>query len=62
MTIGDHPNDLDMVQYAGIGVAMGNAVDELKKIADYITSTNNEDGAAKAIEKFVLAENFYNSI
>ena len=60
MTIGDHPNDLDMVQYAGIGVAMGNAVDELKKIADYITSTNNEDGAAKAIEKFILAENFSN--
>ena len=55
MAIGDHPNDLDMVQYAGIGVAMGNAVDELKKIADYITSTNNEDGAAKAIEKFILA-------
>ena len=61
MTIGDHPNDLDMVQYAGIGVAMGNAVDELKKIADYITSTNDEDGAAKAIEKFILAENFSNS-
>ena len=60
MAIGDHPNDLDMVQYAGIGVAMGNAVDELKKIADYITSTNNEDGAAKAIEKFILAENFSN--
>jgi len=56
MAIGDHPNDLDMVQHAGIGVAMGNAVDELKKIADYTTSTNNEDGAAKAIEKFILAE------
>ena len=62
MAIGDHPNDLDMVQYAGIGVAMGNAVDEVKKIADYITSTNNEDGVAKAIEKFILVENFTSSI
>jgi Cof subfamily protein (haloacid dehalogenase superfamily) len=60
MAIGDHPNDLDMVQYAGIGVAMGNAVDEVKNIADYITSTNNEDGVAKAIEKFTLVENLSN--
>ena len=62
MAIGDHPNDLDMVQNAGIGVAMGNAVDEVKNIADYITSTNNEDGVAKAIEKFILVENFTSSI
>ncbi len=54
MAIGDHPNDDDMVRYAGIGVAMGNAVDELKEIADYVTSTNDEDGAAKAIEKFIF--------
>jgi Cof subfamily protein (haloacid dehalogenase superfamily) len=60
MALGDHPNDLDMVQYAGIGVAMGNAVDEIKNIADYITSTNNEDGVAKAIEKFILIENYSN--
>lgn len=58
MAIGDHPNDYDMVQYAGIGVAMGNAVEEVKNIAEYITFTNNEDGVAKAIEKFVLEENF----
>ncbi|NEU32198.1 sugar-phosphatase [bacterium LRH843] len=56
MAIGDHPNDYDMVQYAGIGVAMGNAVEEVKNIADYITYTNNEDGVAKAIELFVLEE------
>lgn len=62
MTIGDHPNDDDMVRYAGIGVAMGNAVDEIKEIADYVTSTNDEDGAAKAIEKFVLAENVSNGL
>ena len=54
MAIGDHPNDLDMVHYAGIGVAMGNAVDEVKNIAEYITSTNNEDGVARAIEKFIF--------
>ena len=54
MALGDHPNDLDMVQYAGVGVAMGNAVDEVKNIAEYITLTNNEDGVAKAIEKFIF--------
>lgn len=54
MAIGDHPNDLDMVQYAGFGVAMGNAVAELKNRADYITETNDENGAAKAIVKFAL--------
>lgn len=54
MTIGDHPNDFDMIQFAGIGVAMGNAVDEIKEIADYITATNDENGVAQAIEKFAL--------
>lgn len=57
MAIGDHPNDYDMVQYAGIGVAMGNAVEEIKNIAQYITLTNNEDGVAKAIVNFVLEGN-----
>lgn len=57
MAIGDHPNDYDMIEYAGIGIAMGNAVDEIKHVADYITLTNDEDGVAKAIEKFVLQKN-----
>lgn len=54
MAVGDSLNDKEMIRYAGIGVAMGNAHPEIKKIADYITSSNNEDGVAKALEKFVL--------
>jgi len=54
MSCGDSPNDLSMLQDAGIAVAMKNAKDELKEIAAYVTSTNDEDGVAEAIEKFVL--------
>ncbi|WP_027631667.1 sugar-phosphatase [Clostridium hydrogeniformans] len=53
--IGDAGNDLHMIEYAGLGVAMGNAFDELKSCADYITKTNDEDGVAHVIEKFVLS-------
>lgn len=52
--IGDNENDLSMIEYAGMGIAMGNATDEVKKIANYVTDTNNNSGVAKAIEKFVL--------
>ena len=54
LAAGDSLNDLAMVQLARIGVVMGNASDEMKKHADYITDTNGEDGVAKAIERFVL--------
>ncbi len=54
MAIGDNENDLSMIEYAGLGVAMGNATEKMKERADYITSTNDEDGLAKAIEKFIL--------
>lgn len=54
MACGDANNDLAMLEVAGFSIAMGNAVDEVKAIADYITDTNDEDGVAKAIEKFVL--------
>ncbi len=54
MTIGDQENDIAMLEYAGVGVAMGNAIDSVKKVADYVTKTNLEDGVAYAIEKFVL--------
>lgn len=54
MACGDASNDLLMIQYAGIGVAMKNGNDEVKAVADYITDSNDEDGVAKAIEKFVL--------
>lgn len=52
--VGDAGNDLDMIRYAGLGVAMGNAVDDVKSEADYITHTNEEDGVAHVIEKFML--------
>ncbi|AMV60195.1 Promiscuous sugar phosphatase YidA, haloacid dehalogenase-like phosphatase family [Pediococcus damnosus] len=54
MTIGDQGNDLSMLQFAGTPVAMGNAIPEAKKLATFITSTNEENGVAKAIQKFVL--------
>ena len=55
IAFGDSYNDLDLLRGAGLAVAMGNARDELKKEADYITASNVEDGVAAAIEKFVLA-------
>jgi hypothetical protein len=55
MAVGDSPNDLDMIRYAGFGVAMGNAVEEVKKCARYITRSNDDDGVAEVIEKFVLS-------
>lgn len=54
ITMGDAGNDLHMIEYAGMGIAMGNAFDEIKEVANYITDTNENDGVAKAIEKFVL--------
>ena len=54
MAIGDHDNDREMLDFAGLGVAMGNSHDDLKEGADYVTDTVNNDGAALAIEKFIL--------
>ncbi len=54
MALGDQGNDIAMVNYAGVGVAMGNAIPELKEIAQFVTGTNSEDGVAMAIEKYVL--------
>ncbi|WP_461206782.1 sugar-phosphatase [Clostridium sp. DL1XJH146] len=52
--IGDAGNDLQMIEYAGLGVAMENAFDEVKKVADYITKSHTESGVAHVINKFVL--------
>ena len=51
---GDHYNDMTMIGYAGLGVAMGNAVEDVKKIADYVCESNDEDGIAKTFAKFIL--------
>ncbi len=52
--IGDSENDLSMVQNAGFGIAMGNAREDVKEVAKYITDDNEHDGVGKAIEKIVL--------
>lgn len=54
MCCGDAPNDMAMLELAGIGVAVANAWGGLKDHADYITASNDDDGVALAIEKFVL--------
>lgn len=54
MAFGDGGNDLPMVRDAAVGVAMGNACDELKAVADYITSSVDEDGVSRALEHFGL--------
>jgi Cof subfamily protein (haloacid dehalogenase superfamily) len=54
MTIGDNFNDLEMLEYAGIGVAMGNAPEEVQAIAQWVAPSVEKDGAATAIEKFLL--------
>lgn len=51
---GDGYNDVTMVAYAGIGVAMANAREEVKAVADYITKSNDEDGLVEVIDKFIL--------
>ena len=54
MALGDNNNDIVMIKNAGLGVAMGHSNEQVKKVADYITVDNNEDGVAKAIERYVL--------
>lgn len=53
IAIGDSYNDESMLEYAGLGVAMGNAPEDIKAIADVITASCDEDGVAAAIEKYV---------
>lgn len=53
---GDGYNDLTMIEYAGLGVAMANAQDIVKEHADYITLSNDEDGLVPVIDKFVLGK------
>ena len=53
MAIGDNENDLSMIEYAGVGVAMGNAVDKVKEAADFITKSNAESGVAHAIRTYL---------
>lgn len=54
LAMGDGGSDLPLLRAAGIGVAMGNAVDHVKAEADFVTTTCDEDGVAAALERFVL--------
>ncbi len=54
IAMGDSYNDLAMIEFAGLGVAMGNAPDDIKAKANYVTDTNMNDGVAKVVESFVL--------
>lgn len=54
LCIGDNENDVAMLRAAGIGVAMDNATDDVKSVADYIAPDNDSNGVAWAIDKFVL--------
>ena len=52
VAVGDGPNDIEILQAAGVAVAMGNARDSIKQLADFVTTDNDNDGVAVAIEKF----------
>lgn len=54
LAIGDSSSDLEIIQTCGIGIAMGNAPDDIKAAADDVTAPNTEDGLAKALEKYIL--------
>lgn len=56
IAIGDSFNDISMIDYAGLGVAMGNAPEEVKSYAQYIARGNDEDGVADVVERFVLGK------
>ncbi len=54
MAIGDAENDLSMIEFAGTGIAMGNASETIKAGADYTVATNLEDGVKEAFDRWVL--------
>ena len=56
MAIGDNDNDKAMLEMAGLGVAMANSVPEILGLADYVTTSNDEEGVALALKKFILED------
>ena len=58
MACGDEENDLSMIEAAGFGVAMGNAIDSVKEAADYITTSNDQDGVAQAINYMIFESEY----
>nr|WP_317407982.1 Cof-type HAD-IIB family hydrolase [Fournierella massiliensis] len=56
MACGDGWNDISMIRLAGVGIAMGNAVPQVKQAATWVTADNNHDGVGLAVEKFIFEE------
>lgn len=56
VAIGDAPNDMEMLEFAGVSIAMGNAKQEVKDVADYVTQTVDQDGWEKAMRHFELID------
>ena len=54
IAFGDGFNDISMIEFAGLGVAMGNAQPQVKEVADLITLSNDEDGIYEVLKKYVL--------
>ena len=57
IALGDADNDISMIEYAGLGVAMGNAMDTVKAVADIVADTNDNSGVAKIIREYGIGEN-----
>ena len=56
MAFGDYDNDIGMLKASGYGIAMGNGLDSVKRVARFVTDTNTNDGVAKAIRKYMFEE------
>lgn len=56
IAIGDNMNDKEMIENAGIGIAIEGSTPQIRQIADYITNSNNDEGVAKALEKYILQQ------
>ncbi len=59
MAVGDAPNDLEMLKWAGIGIAMGNSPPEVQKAADWTAPPNHRDGVAAALRRYIFVEDHY---
>ena len=57
MAFGDGFNDISMIQYAGLGVAMANAQDKVKEVSDVVTLSNDDDGIEKIINEYIFGGN-----
>ncbi|MDK2836759.1 MAG: hypothetical protein PWP21_1536, partial [Thermosediminibacterales bacterium] len=53
IAVGDNFNDLAMIEYAGLGVAMGNAPESVKQKANFVTDSNDENGIVKVVKQFI---------